>query len=102
KVFASQYFGIPYGAVTKAQRKFAKPPTLGCFAADTKVLTDRGWIDIVGVGKGDLLWDGEEWVTHRGVICQGEKEVVRKFGVRATMDHEILVGDLWAEWRDLD
>ncbi len=30
KVFAAEYFKVPYEAVTKAQRQFAKPPTLGC------------------------------------------------------------------------
>lgn len=29
KVFAERYFDIPYGQVTKAQRKFSKPPVLG-------------------------------------------------------------------------
>lgn len=30
KTFASNYFGIPYGEVTKGQRSFSKPPVLGC------------------------------------------------------------------------
>jgi DNA polymerase len=30
KVFAAEYFGIPYEQVTKAQRGFSKPPVLGC------------------------------------------------------------------------
>jgi len=30
KVFAQEYFGIPYEAVTKEQRGFSKPPVLGC------------------------------------------------------------------------
>jgi DNA polymerase len=30
KDFATELYGIPYAEVTKAQRKFAKPPTLGC------------------------------------------------------------------------
>ncbi len=30
KVFASQYYDIPYDQVTKAQRSFSKPPVLGC------------------------------------------------------------------------
>jgi len=30
KVFAARYNAVPYDHVTKAQRKFAKPPTLGC------------------------------------------------------------------------
>lgn len=30
RVFASKYFGIPYDQVTKKQRNFSKPPTLGC------------------------------------------------------------------------
>jgi DNA polymerase len=30
KVFATQYFGVPYGAVDKSMRNFCKPPVLGC------------------------------------------------------------------------
>lgn len=30
KQFASNYYGIPYDDVTKAQRTFSKPPVLGC------------------------------------------------------------------------
>ena len=30
KVFASEYYGIDYGEVTKKQRGFSKPPVLGC------------------------------------------------------------------------
>jgi DNA polymerase len=30
KVFAAEHFNLPYDKVTKAQRSFAKPPTLGC------------------------------------------------------------------------
>jgi len=29
KVFAAEYYGVPYEQVTKAQRKFSKPPVLG-------------------------------------------------------------------------
>jgi len=30
KDFASEYYGVPYAQVTGAQRKFSKPPVLGC------------------------------------------------------------------------
>lgn len=101
KTFASIYFETDYDNVTKAQRSFSKPPVLGCFAADTKVLTKRGWVDIALILDQDELWDGVEWVTHDGVIPQGEKEVISQHGVRATPDHEILTADGWVEWKDL-
>lgn len=48
----------------------------------------------------DLLWDGAEWVTHGGVVCSGEKEVIEHDGVVATPDHLVFVSDdtpIWLE-----
>jgi len=101
KVFASEYYGTPYDEVTKKQRTFAKPPVLGCFAADTQILTGRGWVPIVCIRDQDVVWDGVEWVSHGGVIDQGVKPVIDQHGVRATADHLILTGRHWTEWKDL-
>lgn len=107
KMFATKYYGIGYEEVTKAQRSFSKPPVLGCFAADTKVLTLRGWVNIVEVYDTDLLYDGVEWVRHGGVVHQGRKEVVNRLGVSATHDHRILMQQhdngaaRWKRWGDL-
>ncbi len=78
-----------------------KAAVLGCFAADTKVLTDSGWKCIVYVKGMDMLWDGEAWVHHSGVIKQGVKECLTAAGVSATPDHEILTGHGWQGWREV-
>ena len=39
----------------------------------------------------DLLWDGEEWVKHDGVIYKGEREVIEYDGLIATKDHLVFV-----------
>lgn len=93
KDFAARLFHIDYAAVSKAQRTLAKPATLGCFAADTLVLTDSGWLPIVKVQRHNRLWDGVEWVAHDGVVDQGVKLAIDLCGVRVTPDHPILCED---------
>lgn len=91
--FFSKRFGVPYDDVTKKQRSWAKPAVLGCFAADTQVLTQRGWVAITQVAITDKLWDGVEWVSHEGVIDQGVKPTQKWLGVTATSDHKIYTGE---------
>lgn len=70
-----------------------------CFAAGTLVLTEkRGYVDIVDVQTADRLWDGVEWVSHSGLMDQGEKEVWESYGISATPDHEILTERSWVAW----
>lgn len=98
--FGAQMFGI--AGLTKEShpdlRQSAKSALLGCFAADTQVLTARGWVPIIQVHSHDLLWDGEAWVRHQGVVPQGEKEVLTAHGLSATSDHEILTERGWVAW----
>ena len=96
KAFAEQWLGVPYAEVTKQQRNDSKPPALGCFAADTKILTKRGWIPIIEVSLDDEVFDGVEFVAHGGVIYQGRKAVIDMAGVSVTPDHLILCGE--NEW----
>lgn len=55
-----------------------------------RVLTSEG-IEaekpIESVTMSDLVWDGEAWVTHEGVVFSGEKEVISHDGVIATPEH---------------
>ena len=101
--FGAQMFGIP--GLTKeshpALRQSAKSALLGCFGADTLVLTKRGWIPIVQVLVTDTVWDGIEWVKHQGLAPQGEKEVLTSLGVSATTDHEIMTEHGWAAWSEV-
>jgi len=98
KKMASAIYGVDEADVTKDQRFVGKTTVLGCFAADTKVLTPRGWVPIVDVTVTDKVWDGEEWVAHKGVVSQGVKKTIRFSGVAATPGHEILTEHGWQEW----
>lgn len=66
----------------------------GCVVADTEILvydyaygvvTKR----IVDVLPDDLVWDGEEFVTHAGVKFSGHREVISYGGVTATPEHVV-------------
>lgn len=66
-----------------------------CIAEGTQVLTDRGWIEIQNVTTKDALWDGEQWVSHEGLINKGIQEVINIDGALMTPDHKVLTKDGW-------
>lgn len=90
-VEASTAFKKPMESVTKDERQIGKV----CFEADTEVLTSEGWVRIVDVKPHQLLWDGEEWVSHGGVIANGSRETIDFEGVRCTSDHPFWTGSEW-------
>jgi len=49
-------------------------------------------VPIVEVSTSDLVWDGDEWVAHEGVVFSGYKEVMSYRGVVATPEHKVYVG----------
>lgn len=97
KQMASEIYGVPADEIDKEQRQIGKVAVLGCFAEGTLILTDRGAVPIESVKDSDLLWDGESWVRHEGVICQGVKQTINLAGVRVTPEHEILTEHGWKE-----
>lgn len=99
RIMASAIYGKDPDDISKDERFVGKTTILGCFGPDTLVLTDGGWKPIVEVQATDMVWDGEAWVTHHGVIPQGEKAVMEAWGVTATPDHEILTAHGWAALR---
>lgn len=66
-----------------------------CLAEGTQVLTYRGWIEIQNVTIKDALWDGEQWVSHEGLINKGIQEVINIDGALMTPDHKVLTKDGW-------
>lgn len=66
-----------------------------CLSGSTEVLTDRGWCRIVDVTRAHRLWDGVRWVSHGGLIYQGEKRTTVVNGVRMTPDHNVLTEGGW-------
>lgn len=66
----------------------------GCLVADTKVLVfdhTQGVVEkrIVDVLLDDLVWDGEVFVPHEGVVFSGFAEVIEWDGVIGTEDHVV-------------
>lgn len=96
--FASTIYGRKIDR--KKNKEDAIPGFLGktCLGPETPIVTDRGVIPLRTVTVSDRVWDGLEWVTHSGVIPQGEKETWGALGVHITADHEILTGNGWQEW----
>ena len=102
---AETIFGVPWQDIKagakagdkqmKNYRNVGKTGILSCFAGDTEVLTDTGWKPIVMVSETDKLWDGESWVRHNGLICNGKKNTIKLAGVRVTPDHLIFDGFSW-------
>ena len=95
---ASQMFGIPMQEFEdyKKQhgkhhpmRKTGKVAELACIAEGQLVTTNRGNVEIERVTPDLKIWDGEGWYEHGGVVCRGEREVVKYQWLTATRDHVV-------------
>lgn len=89
----------PGNKQAKADRQMGKIANL-CVAEDTRVLTDRGYVAIQNIQKGDRVWDGVEFVTHDGVSFSGVLPVMSHAGLTATPDHGVLVGGAWVSHQE--
>lgn len=90
---ASHIFGVPvvkHGENGHLRQK-GKVAELACIAEGQLVLTNHGLIPIENVKTYDMLWDGENWVHHDGVIYKGRRRVITYEGLTATPDHLVWV-----------
>lgn len=90
---ASAMFGVPVvkHGINGELRQKGKVAELACIAEGQLVLTNHGEKPIETVTTDDLVWDGEQWVAHEGVIYKGIKEVMTYDGLTATPDHLVFV-----------
>lgn len=90
---ASAMFGVPVvkHGINGELRQKGKVAELACIAEGQQVLTNHGEKPIETVATDDLVWDGEQWVAHEGVIYKGIKEVMTYEGLTATPDHLVYV-----------
>lgn len=72
-------------------RQKGKQAELACVAEGQLVLTDHGLVPIERLTTDHLLWDGEDWVTHKGVIYKGIRKVITYGGLTATADHLVWI-----------
>lgn len=113
---ASRIYGTPYEEITKGRkssdpetahkygmmRQYGKTATLACISEDTEVLSNRGWVRMVDLRDDDLLWDGEAFVPHDGIIYKGERDCIEFNGVTMTPDHKVFDGKKWEEAQNAD
>lgn len=84
-------------AEANKQRQFGKTVVLACLAGGNEVLCQRGWVRLLDLRDDDLLWDGEKYVPHGGVVFNGERECIDFNGVTLTPDHKVFDGIEWEE-----
>lgn len=93
---ASKMFRVPMELIVKGRSEYelrqkGKIATLACIAEGQLVLTDKGRVPIEDITLSHMIWDGENFVRHYGVIFRGEKEVITYDGLTATKDHLVWV-----------
>jgi DNA polymerase I-like protein with 3'-5' exonuclease and polymerase domains len=91
--FASEVYGRTITKADKVERFVGKT----CIAEGTLVLSHQGWKPIESVTTDDLLWDGQEWVCHQGLLNNGIKPTLNLCGAWLTPDHQVWSGTQWLE-----
>jgi hypothetical protein len=82
--------GAHTGRLSGAHGKcVAKDTRILCYTPDNRIVEKQ----IVDVLLDDLVWDGEEFVAHDGVIFNGYAEVITYDGITATPDHVVFCGE---------
>lgn len=66
-----------------------------CMAKGSKVLTDKGLIHIDKVKLHHKIWDGANFVNHKGAVCNGIQEVITYQGLTATEGHLVHTTEGW-------
>jgi len=76
--------------------------TTGRYSGGDKCLSGDSWVTVLREGEvlvillsavqaTDHVWDGEMFVPHEGVVCNGLMEVIEYDGVIGTADHKVYV-----------
>lgn len=84
-------------AVGRIQRAHPSLPGHVCLARGTKILTNKGLVEIQDVTRDHRVWDGVEFVEHDGAVCRGVKPVIEWDGLVATPDHKVHTEAGWEE-----
>lgn len=104
---ASKITGIPFeeyirykneiGQHHPTRKTIGKVAELACLRGDSLVLTKTGWVQISRLTENHLVWDGEQFVAHRGIVCRPRQApYVQLDGLWITDMHQVMIeGDRW-------
>ena len=71
-----------------------------CLAKGSRVLTDKGLVAIDKVKLTHKIWDGTNFVTHGGAVCNGIQETITYQGLTATAGHLVHTAEGWRTFGD--
>ena len=71
-----------------------------CLAKGSLVLTDSGLVPIDKVSLDHKIWDGTNFVSHGGAVCNGTQKVITYQGLTATKGHLVHTTKGWRTFGD--
>ena len=71
-----------------------------CMARGSRVLTDKGLVPIEQVSLSHRIWDGTNFVSHGGSVCNGIQKVITYRGLTATPGHLVHTAQGWRTFGD--
>jgi len=91
--------GLLVQMVGRGTRLSPKTDKTNCIAEGTPVLTDVGLIPIEKVTTKMRVWDGVEFVSHKGAVFKGVKDVITYAGLTATPNHKVCYQHHWRTFK---
>ncbi len=77
---------LQFSGAVRTQRWCLAEGTLVTVAERSGAISEK---PIQHVALDDLVWDGEEWVPHEGVVFSGNKQVIEHDGIVASPEHVV-------------
>jgi DNA polymerase I-like protein with 3'-5' exonuclease and polymerase domains len=68
-----------------------------CIAGETNILTNNGLKKLINLNNNDLLWDGQNWVVHGGLIYKGLKQTINFGNIYMTPEHRVWTTTGWCK-----
>lgn len=89
---------LTYEGVDQRTKQWTRISSYGgklCIAEGSLVLARSGWTKIENITPIDQVWDGVEWVSTEGAVCNGTQEVIQAYGAWMTPDHDVMSEKGW-------
>lgn len=89
------YFAPNAAGQMVEQETFGGKLVENCLAQGALVITSVGLVPIEKIKASHLIWDGEAFVHHGGLLFKGTQETIRVCSIWMTPEHRILTKGGW-------